>query len=348
MYSDELIVLIYNGKTTPLIFKRISMANLKKLEINFKGWYCPVADYIFMIHAQSGIISSGICNNTRWTTEKDPWWNKTKLQNPKKQQQHICTFQDNSCYCASDINIAKGYNKKAFNYLLTNKPSVAECHKLPTAKKKDRIIALSIPGNNQFETHFHIGRRCNFNCSYCSPGVIHDNYSPDITMKHFKHGLNLIEPFVHKNKSGKGHRLVLTGGEPFLNTSLHKLIKYAKENLKYQDVIVNTNGTGSIRRMVNLLDEYNVTLHISLHPEFTKDILIKKITKLPEKYKDRITIKVMGTNRTKLSKQVKSIMPDWFNISYYPIYGQQLSAKPFDNIKVQTYAEMKEYGNKKI
>ena len=41
-------------------FKKIDMTNLKMREINFKGWYCPIDKFIFMINCHIIIIKKTI------------------------------------------------------------------------------------------------------------------------------------------------------------------------------------------------------------------------------------------------------------------------------------------------
>ena len=319
-------------------FKRIDMSNLKLLEINFKGWYCPISQYVFMIN-WDGSINSGICANVMHTTPegpglgpKDPWWNKTSLE---ISDLNTCNRVKGDCFCDADIYMPKAIDKKVFDWFTNNKPSPDNFNTLPLVEEDDHIIAMSNKNNISAETHFHIGKRCNFNCSYCSPIWVHDNYSPDMSMQYFKHALNLIEPHMPNNK-----RLILTGGEPTLNPKLFDMIKYAKEDLNY-DIFVSTNGTASITKMTDLL-EYGANLQISFHMEFTKEILVKKIATLAEKYKDQIQVKIMSLPNTEFAQFIDSILPGWIDIHHYPIYGQDIIGGNFNNIQPQTFAEMKQ------
>ena len=58
---------------------------------------------------------------------------------------------------------------------------------------------------------------------------------------------------------------------------------------------------------------------------------------------DRILVKVMGDEANEFSQLVRSIIPDQFGVSYYPIYGVELSSKKYDNIITKTYVEMKDH-----
>ena len=91
-------------------------------------------------------------------------------------------------------------------------------------------------------------------------------------MSVYKRTLGLLEPYTRENK-----KLFITGGEPTLNPNLLNMVKYALEDLNYPYLVINTNGTATLPNMIRLLQHsHKISLYISLHPEFTKEILIKK------------------------------------------------------------------------
>jgi len=359
-FDDGLLVLTENwSKPDPWenkTYKRISMTNLKLLEINFRGWFCPIETQIICINPD-GSIMSGVCGNFAHTKRSAPWWGLEKLEDGASggawYQKHKCIFKQNSCSCDSDIYISKAINKDTYEWFLGNKPyqvrqdghvPLEHYGSLPEVTEEDKIIAITSKGADIQEVHFHIGKRCNFNCSYCPPNDVHDNHSADIPIDIFKRTLGLIEPLIIKNSP---NRLFITGGEPMLNLKLLDMVKYINKYLNYKEVIINTNGTATLSRMITLL-QHDVSLYISLHPEFTKKSLINKIAKLlisAEKLEiaDRILIKVMGDKVNEFSQQVRSIIPDQFDVLYYPIYGVELSSTKFSNITTKTYVEMKEH-----
>ena len=323
-------------------YKTINIVDLKMLAINFKGWYCPIDTEVFTINPD-GTINSGICKNVVHTTIKEPWWSLTELK-INSNSNHACIFKDNSCSCDSDLYVTKAINKDTWEWFVNNKPK--DNTKLLEITKEDKIIAMERRTESSQEIHFSIGKRCNFNCSYCPPEEVHDNYSPDILMSVYKRTLGLLEPYTRENK-----KLFITGGEPTLNPNLLNMVKYALEDLNYPYLVINTNGTATLPNMIRLLQHsHKISLYISLHPEFTKEILIKKVAKLLTNIDNpnQILVKVMAQKNSKLGLQARSIIPDWFNIHYYPIYGIDLSKTSYDNIKTQTYAEMKKHANEKI
>ena len=308
----ELLVLTKH-KSAPIIpyeFKRIDMVALKMLEINFKGWHCPIDSYVYMLNPD-GSVMSGVCGNVYHTEWENPWWTLDELN--KKDNQKKCVLRRGNCFCDSDINIPKAINKETYNWFLDNREDVLDVT-LPIVEEGDNIIALSADMVTVWsQVHFFIGRRCNFDCGYC-PEDIHNNHSPHMTLDNFKHALNLI------NLERKRKKLFITGGEPTLNPEILNMVKHAN-SIDYK-VVISTNGTAPVTRYTQLLEE-NATLHISFHGEFTNKKLIKKIASL-EKYKDEITLKVMSLYDDKFAEDVRSIIPTDFELNYHPIYGKDL------------------------
>jgi MoaA/NifB/PqqE/SkfB family radical SAM enzyme len=91
------------------------------------------------------------------------------------------------------------------------------------------------PHQSSIKVEWNIGKRCNYNCSYC-PSSIHDNTSSHID-------LELAKIAVDKLMSlGKPIRLSFTGGEPCVHPKFIELVKYCK-HVGITWVSVTTNGT---------------------------------------------------------------------------------------------------------
>ena len=174
-----------------------------------------------------------------------------------------------------------------------------------------------------FSVDWYIGKRCNFDCSYCPPWV-HDNFSPHTSLEQFKQALNLIDPYVLQ----KRRNLIITGGEPTLNPLLSEMIHYGHE-LNYW-VEVNTNGTASLTKLTELAS-LKVHLMITFHSGFSNKKLMEKIGKLVLIPNIQVLIKVMAKEGSEFSQLVRSYMPDKPGgqaIEYNPIYIKD-KADPF-------------------
>ena len=262
-------------------FKLITLANFKKLEINFTGWYCPINNYTFMIE-MDGSIRSGVCGENVHTTVLNPWWDLEELTLTLN---NICSLKRGSCFCGADIKAPKAIDEETHKWFRNNKPKLEyKKENLQIATTDDNVIAVTDSWQEDCEVHFHIGKLCNFDCSYCA-STVHNNFSPHTSLETFKLALNLINPHVSSTK----RKLYLTGGEPTLNPQLAKMIQIGKE-LNYR-VRINTNGTASLTRLTNLL-QLGAYLNITFHEEFSNEKLMNKIGKLASIPNVKILVKI--------------------------------------------------------
>ncbi len=292
-------------------FKRTTITNFKMLEVNVKGWYCPINNYIFMID-MDGCLRSGVCGENLHTRTNYPWWDRKELV-LNNENNNICTLKRGNCFCGADIKIHKAIDKDTYDWFLNNFPK--SHNSLPYITKDDKIISVGTPSPERQEVHFLIGKLCNFDCRYC-PSSLHNNSDPHESLDKFKAGLDLITPHMKKLKN-----IFITGGEPTLNPELPKMIEYCKE-LNYNAIEVNTNGTASLTKLTELAS-LKVHLMITFHSEFSNKKLMEKIGKLVLIPNVKIHVKVMAKEDSEFSQLVRSYMPDKPGgqaIEYNPIY----------------------------
>jgi MoaA/NifB/PqqE/SkfB family radical SAM enzyme len=91
------------------------------------------------------------------------------------------------------------------------------------------------PHQDQLKIEWNLGKRCNYDCSYC-PSSIHDNYSPHTS-------IDILERTVDRLCAlEKPLRISLTGGEPAVHPDIEDLFDYLKRKNVYW-VNLTTNGT---------------------------------------------------------------------------------------------------------
>lgn len=115
------------------------------------------------------------------------------------------------------------------------------------------------PHQDQIKVEWNLGKRCNYDCSYC-PSAIHDNFSTHTD-------INILEKTVDKLcEIGKPLRISLTGGEPCVHPDIEDLLEYFKHKNVFW-VNLTTNGTRGYRWYLDNEIFYN---HIvfSLHFEY--------------------------------------------------------------------------------
>jgi MoaA/NifB/PqqE/SkfB family radical SAM enzyme len=96
-------------------------------------------------------------------------------------------------------------------------------------------ITSSWPHQDQIKVEWNLGKRCNYDCSYC-PSEIHDSFSPHTD-------INILEKTVDQLVAlGKPVRISFTGGEPAVHPDFEDLLDYCKRKGVFW-VNLTTNGT---------------------------------------------------------------------------------------------------------
>lgn len=129
-----------------------------------------------------------------------------------------------------------------------------------------------------------LGRRCNFDCTYCTSWM-HSTSAPMNKFEQYKKTADFIHKYYqiyaqHHNDESKWNVIIsFTGGEPAINPAFYELVPYLKENFPYMKLNLTTNGTWGERKGQFLLDNMN-SITISYHCEGTakqKELIRKNL-----------------------------------------------------------------------
>ena len=102
-----------------------------------------------------------------------------------------------------------------------------------------RDHAINLPPN-VLTVMWYLGKRCNYDCSYCSPHI-HDAVSPFVDPEQSKKFIDTtINWAISNNKKIKWS---FTGGEPFLDPSLFDLVKTLSDSTTTEQINIITNGS---------------------------------------------------------------------------------------------------------
>lgn len=124
----------------------------------------------------------------------------------------------------------------------------------------NKKVTSAWPQQDQIKIEWNIGKRCNYDCSYC-PTSIHDSFSPHTD-------INILEATVDKLcELEKPLRISLTGGEPCVHPDIEDLLEYFKRKGIFW-VNLTTNGTRSARWYLEQEMYFN---HIVFSLHFEKD-----------------------------------------------------------------------------
>ena len=144
-------------------------------------------------------------------------------------------------------------------------------------------ITSRYPHQNSVKIEWNLGKRCNYNCSYC-PEEIHDNTS-------LHTDIEILKSTVDKLKSlGKPIRISFTGGEPTVHPKFEELVNYCK-NQGVSWISITTNGTRKEEWYSNLRVDQIV---FSMHMEYEYRRVLNTIVNVKEYFKGKIMAHVMA------------------------------------------------------
>lgn len=131
-------------------------------------------------------------------------------------------------------------------------------------KEPNNIIAIqSNRPQDVFYVHWNLGKRCNYDCSYCADSL-HDFTSPHRSLDN----LISIAEKMKTNLPNKKIRIWFTGGEPTVNPNFLNFCKWLMADGNFF-VGLNTNGSRTKEYFTELMQTINV-IQFSSHFEYVK------------------------------------------------------------------------------
>ena len=116
---------------------------------------------------------------------------------------------------------------------------------------KELIAIDRIFEKGKLTIDWFIGKRCNYDCSYCTPDI-HDNSSPHLPLDSL---INASNAFL-KNFKPSNVKIGFTGGEPTVNPYFYDYCKHLFE-LGIRKISVTTNGTRTTKYFFDLWEFVN-------------------------------------------------------------------------------------------
>lgn len=158
-------------------------------------------------------------------------------------------------------------------------------------------VTSAWPHQNSVKVEWNLGKRCNYNCTYCPPSI-HDFTSPHTD-------LSILERTVDKLcEIGKPIRISLTGGEPTVHPYIENLLEY----FKFKGISwVNLTSNGSRPSRWYLQNEFFFNhLIFSLHFEENWQRVVKNINEYYDETERDFFVNVMAHH--KYMKEVKDVV----------------------------------------
>jgi organic radical activating enzyme len=142
----------------------------------------------------------------------------------------------------------------------------------------EKVSAINLTKTESMLVTWDIGRRCNFDCSYCE-STRHNTYSLPTAYESLVETFNFIKKYT--NLYQKTVNLSFTGGEPTVNSRFWDLVNHVKTNSNFE-VSLTSNGTWPEKYQQFILNNF-VGVTVSWHsegPEVSKQRAIKNAVEL--------------------------------------------------------------------
>lgn len=142
----------------------------------------------------------------------------------------------------------------------------------------EAVTAINLINTEKMLVSWDIGRRCNFDCTYCE-STRHNTYSPPTDLVQLKNTFSFIKSY--SNLYNRQVNLSFTGGEPTVNPNFWNLVHYVKENSNFE-VSLTSNGTWHkkyLQHIINSMVGVTVSWH-SEGPDLSKKRAIENILEL--------------------------------------------------------------------
>ena len=182
-----------------------------------------------------------------------------------------------SCSCGADVILSKSKTDNEKTLLsVTNKEFIGRDE---TRNNISESISTPVAVEMNFPIRYQIlwdlGRRCNYDCSYCWT-YVHNRTDPH---KDFDVLLNTTNKLINEWSKKDTIRWNFGGGEPTLHPQFIKLLKHLKDNNQW--TMVTSNGSRDYRywqEAVKYLNSINLSAHFDgLLGEKEEDRFVKNI-----------------------------------------------------------------------
>jgi organic radical activating enzyme len=294
--------------------KQILLSDLK-FHTNVQNWVCNTGNYVYnLIMDEQSFVSNTICR----AIDDYPITDIKTL--PKFNREYAVCPREN-CYCGMDIGIPKG---RTIEHIVNLKQEFNKIENINTIPWYDNetILAFGLSDfltNRMVHVDWFLGKRCNFDCAYCSP-TIHDNYSqyPSFN-KLIDHYNYLTDTITTNEKNKKIVSYIFGGGEPTLIPEYLKFLEHIKRDTRFDSEIRTlTNLTGNSHNLykLNQLSEITFSVHLAYMTE--KFILkIERFLLSRDDTSKSLTVKFMYDKKhNHRINEIVTVLEKYSNLNY--------------------------------
>jgi MoaA/NifB/PqqE/SkfB family radical SAM enzyme len=164
----------------------------------------------------------------------------------------------------------------------------------------DKFISIVPVNADPFLITWDLGRRCNYDCSYC-PAHRHDNFSPHASLSELINTTKFLFEYISviaEQRNNKDFHVSFTGGEPTVNPNFIEFSKHIKQEYsqKYADKFnlkldLTTNGAMSEKMASAVCDNFDFVT-VSYHAEAVSKLKRQVLERISQFSSSGIGLKV--------------------------------------------------------
>jgi organic radical activating enzyme len=225
------------------------------------------------------------------------------------------TCHKSICSCGADLFIPKVKEEQHMPLLRKKQELPTEISKKVDNLDRNNIVAMErVYHTHVKQVHWEIGRRCNYDCSYCWPNI-HNNYERHKSLAEL---LSATEKIQSQFIGDSGCNFIITGGEPTANSAFLDWCRYL--NAFDYHLSMHSNGSRKPDYYQELI-KYG-DLNLSAHYEgWDRDKFLKVV-------KGIVDTKIEGQNNFKTGHLEVKIMMKPETTEYTLEFEQMLKDIP--------------------
>ncbi len=272
-------------------FNDFSTEDVVSQKLNsFVGWKCAAGIENLCI-SFDGDVQSASCGSIGKKGETGKYGN---IFETFQLDNDWITCGQKFCSCGADLFIPKVQDNSYLNLLNFTNGTEHSLEKRTVEIIKPAALERTFAGRNK-QVFWEIGRRCNYDCSYCHP-FVHNNYEAHKTLAMLKYATENLE---QKFSKGSQINFAISGGEPTLNPDYLDWVKYLFG--RGHRISTHSNGTRPTEYYTELitLSDINISVHFEHYQKAKMIPLISTIAsvvhdhRISEKYVGHLEVMLM-------------------------------------------------------
>ena len=202
---------------------------------------------------------------------------------------------------------------------------------------------LDLKTGNVFQVTWDLGRRCNYDCTYC-PVTRHDNFSPHATLDELKANTDFLYEYIDtymQHRQFKRTSIGFTGGEPTVNPNFIPFMQYLKSEYesKYKtrwsaNFALTSNGAMGEKMAQKVMENFahiTVSYHAESDQKLKKQVRDRILQFHNDGPKNRMTLSVNVMFHAEHFDECKDLCEflDEHGVKYVPrVIGEEPDSKP--------------------